>query len=115
MTNNEKEKDENIKMYNPNKQNQKAYINKDLDVRIKSIIINHNKLECVIDNKSDKILSYVELDIFQHDNNNKIIMSEYTNWSGTLPPNASTKIKTFTNFNADTKKYSIKISEIIEK
>lgn len=47
-----------------------------------------------IENNSDQTLSYVEVDIFLYDDSENLIGSEWTNWSGTLPPNGSTTIDT---------------------
>lgn len=56
-----------------------------------------NQVECTITNNSDYTLSYVEIDIFHIDKNDKVVNSEFSNWSGTLPPGAECVIDTYIN------------------
>lgn len=70
-----------------------------------------------IENNSDQTLSYVKVDIFLYDDLENLIGSEWTNWSGTLPPNGSTTIDTMIRAieGYSSIKYSVAVDEVSVK
>ena len=68
-----------------------------------------------IKNNSDKTLSYIEINIYLLDSEKNIIYSDWTNWSGTLPPGASTIVDTMFDYIDGVHYYRASVEEVSTK
>lgn len=68
--------------------------------------------EATVQNNSDKSLSYIEINIYLMDVNDNIIYSDWTNWSGDLPPGATTVIDTMIPYQSGTVSYKVSIADV---
>lgn len=60
-------------------------------------------------NNTDDTLTYIKYNIFLFDEDGNIIQSEWSNWSGKLPPKSSTPIETMFKSLPDTKTFKVQI------
>lgn len=67
--------------------------------------------EVTVKNNSDETLSYIRVDIYLKDANQNIIYSDWTNWSGSLPPGASTVLDTMIPYQDGVEYYSVSVAE----
>lgn len=73
---------------------------------------NYYDYEAIVKNNSDKTLSYIELNIYLLDKNNDIIYSDWTNWTGSLPPGATTVIDAMIKDVEGTKFFRTSVEEV---
>lgn len=73
---------------------------------------NYFDYEVTIKNNSDETLSYVKVNIYLKDASQNIIHSDWTNWSGSLPPGASTTLDTMIDYIDNVKYYSVSVADI---
>lgn len=98
------------------------YTKEEEKVKDKLIIENQNlktrskkyyDYDVTIYNGSDETLSYIEVTIYLKDYDEKIISTDWTNWSGTLPSGASVTLDTMIDKPKDTVYYySVVIDEV---
>ncbi|MEF9893167.1 MAG: FxLYD domain-containing protein [Anaerorhabdus sp.] len=89
----------------------------DIVITEKKLVLNGNYhyFDCSVKNNSKKTLSYIEVDIFLYDDNENMIDSTWTNWSGTLPPNGTAKLSTMIDYDSRISKFSAKVSDYSTK
>lgn len=66
-------------------------------------------------NNSKETIRYIKVDIFLKDENKEIVHSDWTNWSGTLPPDASTTLDTTIKYSGNYMYYSVRVDEVSAK
>lgn len=66
-------------------------------------------------NNSKETIRYIKVDIFLKDENKEIIHTDWTNWSGTLPPGASTTFDTTIKYSGYYTYYSVRVDEVSTK
>jgi flagellar basal body-associated protein FliL len=66
-------------------------------------------------NNSKETIRYIKVDIFLKDENKEIVHSDWTNWSGTLPPGASTTLDTTIKYSGNYMYYSVRVDEVSAK
>ena len=68
-----------------------------------------------INNNSRRTVSYVKYDIFMYNDEKKIIQTDWSNWTGTLPPGACTSIDTMITYVPGSEKYRVVVDEVVFK
>ena len=71
--------------------------------------------EAQIKNNSSETIGYIEVNIYLIDDSGDIVNTEWTNWSGSLPPGASTYLDKMIRDTGNIKKFRTEISEITIK
>lgn len=66
-------------------------------------------------NNSDSTVDYIKINIYLMDENKKIIHTDWTNWTGSLLPDASVKIDTMIDYVKGVKQYRVEIQEVNTK
>lgn len=84
-------------------------IDQNLNVRSSG---NYFDYDVTVRNNSDETLSYIKVDIYLKDSSQNIIYSDWTNWSGTLPPGASTTLDTMIDYVDNVEYYSTIVTDI---
>lgn len=86
----------------------------DLEVVDHSLVLdgNYYDYEAQIKNNSDKAITYIQVDIFLYNENGDIVNTEWTNWSGTLLPGASTYLDTMIRDTGDIDRFRTEVSDI---
>lgn len=65
-----------------------------------------------VKNNSDETLRYIKVNIYLKDADENIIYSDWTNWSGSLPPGGSTVLDTMIPYQKDVEYYSVSVAEV---
>lgn len=73
---------------------------------------NYFDYEVTVKNNSDKTLSYIKVNIYLKDAAQNIIHSDWTNWSGSLPPGASTTLDTMLDYVEGVQYYSVSVADV---
>lgn len=73
---------------------------------------NYYDYEATVQNNSDESLSYIEINIYLMDVNDNIIYTDWTNWSGDLPPGATTVLDTVIPYQSGTVSYKVSIADV---
>lgn len=73
---------------------------------------NYFDYEVTVKNNSKETLSYIEVNIYLKDSDGNIIHSDWTNWSGTLPPGASTTLDTIIDYVENVTYYSVSVTKV---
>lgn len=68
-----------------------------------------------LNNDSNRTIKYIKYNIYMLNSKGKIVQSEWSNWSGTLPPGASTSIDTMIDAVSGVERYRTVIDEISYK
>lgn len=68
--------------------------------------------EAQIKNNSDQTITYMEINLYLMDDNENIIDTDWTNWSGSLPPGGSTYVDTMVEYRVGISKYRAEISSV---
>lgn len=84
-------------------------VDQDLSVRDSG---NYFDYKVTVKNNSDETLSYIQVDIYLKDASENIIHSDWTNWSGSLPPGASTTLDTMIDYVENVEYYSTVVADI---
>lgn len=84
-------------------------VNKNLSIRSSG---NYYDCEVTVKNNSDKTLTYIKVNIYLRDANRNIIYSDWTNWSGSLPPGGSTVLDTMLPYQDGVEYYSVSVDEV---
>ena len=64
-----------------------------------------------VKNNSDETLRYIKVNIYLKDADENIIYSDWTNWSGSLPPGGSTVLDTMIPYQEGVEYYSVSVAE----
>lgn len=85
----------------------------DLEVVDQSLVLDGNYFdyETQIKNNSDQTITYIKVNIYLFDENGEIVNTDWTNWSGTLPPGGSTYLDTMIKNTGDVDKFKTEIEE----
>ena len=73
---------------------------------------NYFDYEVTVRNNSDQEVSYIKVNIYLKDADENIIQSDWTNWSGSLPPDASTTLDTMLDYVDGVEFYSVTVAEV---
>lgn len=95
------------------------------DVENKSVIEELTKVEqnlskdgdyfdyyLTLKNESDKTITYIKYNIYLMDENNNIIHSDWSNWSGKLLPDAQVKMDTMIDYIPNVSSFSFEIEDV---
>lgn len=63
-------------------------------------------------NESDKTITYIKYNVYLYDENENIIHSDWSNWSGKLLPDAQIKMDTMIDYIPGVEKFSYEIEDI---
>lgn len=72
---------------------------------------NYFDYEVTVKNNSDETLSYIEVNIYLKNASEEIIYSDWTNWSGSLPPGGFTMLDTMIPYQEGVEYYSVSVAE----
>ena len=72
---------------------------------------NYFDYEVTVKNNSNETLSYIKVNIYLKDAGKNIIYSDWTNWSGSLPPDGSTVLDTMIPYQEGVEYYSVSVAE----
>lgn len=73
---------------------------------------NYYDYDLTLKNESDKTITYIKYNVYLYDENENIIHSDWSNWSGKLLPNAQVKMDTMIDYIPDVEKFSYEIEKI---
>lgn len=91
-----------------------AKIVDDLKVEDQSLVLdgNYYDYEAQIKNNSNKTVTYIKVNIYLYDEDGNMVNTEWTNWSGSLPPEGSTYIDTMIKDTGNIEKFKTEIAEV---
>lgn len=91
-----------------------AKIVDDLKVEDQSLVLdgNYYDYEAQIKNNSNKTVTYIKVNIYLYDEDGNMVNTEWTNWSGSLPPGGSTYIDTMIKDTGNIEKFKTEIAEV---
>lgn len=73
---------------------------------------NYYDYDLTLKNESDKTITYIKYNIYLYDENENIIHSDWSNWSGKLLPDAQIKMDTMIDYIPGVEKFSYEIEDI---
>lgn len=73
---------------------------------------NYVRFEAKVTNGSERTVDYFKYDIFGANDKGDIVVCEWGNWSGTLPPGASTTIDDMFKYNPESTRYGALMNKI---
>lgn len=73
---------------------------------------NYVRFEAKVTNGSERTVDYFKYDIFGANDKGDIVVCEWGNWSGTLPPGASTTIDDMFKYNPEGTRYGALMNKI---
>lgn len=85
------------------------------DVDIQNIKYTGDEVKFTIKNNSKYTISYVKFDIYLYDQNNNIVDTDWTNWSGSLLSEGKAVVETYINDEVGAKSISISVDEVKKK